>query len=176
MDNYAGKLLAAHPKLTQGIFANSVIYVYQDNPSGTIGIVLNKPTSWKVKEFLASKNFDYMGTEVIYKGGPVNEQAMVLLHDTDWYSSNSMPVGAGLAISSDLFMLEKLSMDNAPTQWRLFAGVAAWAPGQLHREMRSPAGWQVAIPDNSVVFDKDGERQWNNAIQLCSQQLIDQYI
>ena len=144
--------------------------------STRVGILLNKPTSWKVKDFLASKNYDYIGSEVIYKGGPVNEQAIVLLHDNDWYSSNTMQVGADLAISSDVLMLEKLSMSNTPKQWRLFAGVAAWAPGQLDREMRSPVGWQVATPDSSIIFDRDGERQWNKAIQLCSQQLIDQYI
>jgi putative transcriptional regulator len=176
MRHYEGRLLVAHPKLTEGAFAYSVIYVYQDNASGTVGIVLNKPTSWKVKEFLASKDFDYLGSQVIYKGGPVNEQAIVMLHDDNWYSSNTMPVGANLAISSDLLMLEKISMDNTPSQWRLFAGVAAWAPGQLEREIRSPIGWQIATPDKSIVFDKDGERQWNKAIQLCSQQLIDQYI
>jgi putative transcriptional regulator len=176
MRNYEGKLLVAHPKLTEGAFAYSVIYVYQDNASGTVGIVLNKPTSWKVKEFLASKNFDYLGSEVIYKGGPVNEQAIVLLHDNDWYSSNTMQIGSGLAISSDVLMLDKISTSNTPAQWRLFAGVAAWAPGQLVREMHSPVGWQVATPNDSIVFDRDGERQWNKAIQLCSQQLIDQYI
>jgi putative transcriptional regulator len=176
MRNYEGKLLVAHPKLTEGVFACSVIYVYQDNAAGTIGLVLNKPATWKIKDFLNSKGFDYIGSEVIYKGGPVNEQAIVMLHDDDWYSSNTMQIGAGLAISSDIVMLEKISTDNISGQWRLFAGVAAWAPGQLEREMRSPLGWQVAVPDRSIVFDRDGERQWNKAIQLCSQQLIDQYI
>jgi putative transcriptional regulator len=176
MRDYEGKLLVAHPKLTESSFACSVIYVYQHNHAGTIGLVLNKPTTWKINDFLLSKGYSYEGGEVIYKGGPVNEQAIVMLHDDDWYSSNTMQIGNGLAISSDVVMLEKLSTDNSPTQWRLFAGVAAWAPGQLEREMRSSLGWQVATPDRSIVFDRDGERQWNKAIQLCSQQLIDQYI
>jgi putative transcriptional regulator len=177
MQNYQGKLLVAHPNLKDGLFVNSVIYLYQDNPTGSLGIVLNKPTTWRVKRFLEEKNYSYEGTEVFYKGGPVNENAVVLLHTNEWYSSNTIQVGNGLAISSDTTMLEKMSMGNSPKQWRIFSGVAAWAPRQLELEMRSTNGWQIAEPDDcSIVFDRDGERQWNSAVQLCSKQLIDQYI
>lgn len=172
-----GKLLVAHPNIKDSAFAHSVIYLYQDSVAGSVGIVLNKPTTWRVHRYLAEKGYNYDGTEVFYKGGPVNENAVVMLHTDEWYSSNTMQVGNGLAISSDTLMLEKISQGNTPKQWRIFSGIAAWAPKQLDLELRSTNGWQIAEPEDcAIVFDRDGERQWNSAVQLCSKQLIDQYI
>jgi len=176
MESYQGKLLVSHPNLKDGSFMHSVIFLYQDNHNGAVGLVLNKPTVYRLDHFLLERGLDYLGLEVFYKGGPVNENAIVMLHDDDWYSSNTVQVGNGLAITSDLVMLEKIATGNTPNQWRLFTGVSAWAPGQLSLEMKSANGWQIADPNDSIVFDQDGERQWNKAIQLCSQQLIDQYI
>lgn len=175
-ESYQGKLLVAHPNLKDGMFARSVVYLYQHSKDGAIGIVLNRATTWRVDHFLLEKGFDFSGLEVFYKGGPVNESAIVMLHNDDWYSSNTMQVGNGLAISSDLTMFEKLSMNNVPKDWRIFTGISAWGPGQLEMEVNALNGWQIAEPNDSIVFDQDGERQWNKAIQLCSQQLIDQYI
>lgn len=173
---HKGKLLVAHPMLNEGIFARSVILVYQDDGNGTLGLVLNKPTKWTVKGLLADKGLGYEGTEHIYKGGPVNEQAIVMLHEDNWYSSNTAQVGNGLAITSDVHMMEKLSMDNRPVNWRMFAGITGWAPGQLDMELKSRNGWLTCESNDSIVFDKDGERQWNKAVQTCASQMINSYI
>lgn len=175
--NYEGKLLVAHPNLT-GFFARTVIFVYQDDPAqGTLGIVLNKPTRYTVEEVINERGLGYYGTEHVYRGGPVNESAIFLLHEDNWYSSNTMQIGnTGLAITSDSLMIEKLSMDNGPLAWRMCVGVAGWSPGQLQQEMNSIQGWLTCDANDSIVFAKDGERQWNQALQLCANQTIDSYI
>ena len=176
METYKGKLLVAHPMLTSGLFARSVVYIYQDDlNNGTLGLILNKPTPYKVSSLLAERNMDYLGSEHVYKGGPVNEQAIVMLHEDNWYSSNTIQTSKGLAISSDIHMMEKLSMDNKPTEWRSFAGISAWSPGQLKAELKSSKGWLTCDADPSIVFAKDGERQWNRAVQMCANQMIDSY-
>jgi putative transcriptional regulator len=177
METYKGKLLVAHPMLTKGLFARSVIYVYQDDATnGVLGLILNKPTPYKVSSLLAERNMDYTGNEHVYKGGPVNEQAIVMLHEDKWYSGNTVQTSTGLAISSDIYMMEKMSFDNKPTEWRMFAGIAGWTPGQLDLEIKRQNGWLTCDADPSIVFAKDGERQWNNAVQKCANQMIDQYL
>lgn len=173
--SYKGKLLVAHPNLNEGVFARSVIFVYQDDGNGTVGLILNKPTQWRVSQLLREKGMLYEGSEHVYKGGPVNEHAVIMLHEDQWYSSNTLQVSKGLAVTSDIPMMEKLAMGNAPACWRLFAGVAGWAPGQLQLELKSRVGWLTCDANDSIVFDKDGERQWNKAVQMCSQQMIDHY-
>ena len=174
--NYEGKLLVAHPNLT-GWFARTVIFVYQDDPEqGTMGLVLNKPTRVKVADIINEKGFFYNGTEHVYKGGPVNENAVFLLHEDNWYGSNTFQIGnTGLAITSDAVMMEKLSMGNYPIVWRMLTGAAGWRPGQLQQEMQSIHGWLTCDANDSILFAKDGERQWNTALQMCANQTIDSY-
>jgi putative transcriptional regulator len=175
MNTYKGQLLVAHPNITEGVFARSVIFVYQDDGNGTLGFILNKPTKWTVNKLLAEKGIPYEGPEYVYKGGPVNESAVVMLHEDNWYSSNTIQVSKGLAITSDIHMMQKLSMDNKPVNWRMFVGIAGWSPGQLALELRSRNGWLTCAADPSIVFAKDGERQWNSAVQSCASQTIDNY-
>lgn len=174
--NYEGKLLVAHPDLNEGIFSRSVIFVYQDDGNGTIGIVLNKPTRFTVAGLLAERGLEYLSNEHIYKGGPSNERAIVMLHEDQWYSSNTIQCGLGLALTSDTMMMEKMAVGNAPLEWRMFAGVSTWGSGQLVSEIKRRNGWLVCDADSSIVFDKDGERQWNSAVKLCGAQMIDFYI
>ena len=175
--NYEGKLLVAHPNLTD-FFSRTVIFIYQDDPNqGTLGLVLNKPTRIKVADIVTEKGLGYAGSEHVYKGGPVNENAVFLLHEDNWYGSNTFQIGnSGLAITSDTVMMEKLSQGNYPTGWRMCTGCAGWRPGQLQQEMTSVYGWLTCDADCSIVFAKDGERQWNQALQMCANQKIDQYI
>ena len=174
--NYEGKLLVAHPNLGD-FFHRSVIFIYQDDPSsGTMGLLLNKPTRIKVADIIGERGLPYGGTEHVYKGGPVNENAVFLLHEDQWYGSNTMQIGnSGLAITSDAVMMEKLSMGNYPQGWRMCTGVAAWKPGQLQQEMNSTVGWLTCDSNRSIVFDKDGDRQWNKSLQMCANQTIDSY-
>ena len=174
--NYEGKLLVAHPSVADW-FARTVIFVYQDDTNqGTMGLVLNKPTRIKVSDIIIEKGYNYAGTEHVYKGGPVNENAVFLLHEDNWYASNTFQIGnSGLAITSDAVMMEKLSMGNYPLGWRMCTGCAGWHPGQLQQEMNSLHGWLTCDANSSIVFDQDGERQWNKALQLCANQTIDSY-
>lgn len=173
--NFTGKILVAHPMLTD-FFARSVILIYQDDTkSGTSGLILNKPTQIKVSKIVEDRNLPYGGTEHIYMGGPVNKEAILMLHEDGWYSQNTMQIGNGLAVTSDNLMVEKLSMLNTPFAWRMTLGMCGWTPGQLIRECNSQYGWLVGEADKNIVFAKDGERQWNKALQMCANQKIDSY-
>ncbi len=174
--NYEGKLLVAHPNQAD-FFSRTVIFVYQDDTNqGTLGLVLNKPTRITVGDIVTEKGLSYTGTEHVYKGGPVNENAVFLLHEDNWYGSNTFQIGnTGLAITSDAVMMEKLSMGNYPIGWRMITGVAGWRPGQLQQEINNIHGWLTCDANDSIVFNKDGERQWNMALQMCANQTIDSY-
>ena len=174
--NYSGKLLVAHP-MVNDFFHRSIIFIYQDDvKTGTIGLVLNKPTTVPIRQIVLERNMEYNGSEHMYKGGPVNENAVIMLHEDGWYCSNTLQVsGTGLAITSDDVMMQKLSMNNGPTAWRMFMGMSGWHPGQLQNEINSRYGWLVCDANPGIVFDQDGERQWNKALQLCSKEKIDSY-
>lgn len=182
--SYVGKLLIAHPNVKTGnIFHRSVIYIYQhDKKSGTVGVIVNKASRYTIADVANEKGIPFDDTSKhVYHGGPVNTRALVLLHSDDWTSKNTVSAGKKLSVSSDEFMLEKLSLSSQPAYWRLFGGMCAWAPGQLDAELRGEwpyrpeNSWLVAESNDSLVYNYQGDKQWQKCFEASSNQLFDQY-
>lgn len=179
----AGHLLIAHPKLSKtNPFSKTVIYVYESNSQGIMGLVLNKETSYSIKELCKNKGLIYPESYTnLHHGGPLNETALVMLHTNEWYSDNTAHAGAGLCVSSDNRMLQTLAHGQVPLYWRMFTGMCAWTKNQLEMEMRGQFpykpenSWLTAEANDDIVFEYDGEEQWNQAIELSSQQMINQF-
>lgn len=184
MDNKVGKLLVAHPNLPQSDwFRKTVIYIYSDTEQyGTLGVTLNVETSTTVKKLCYDKGIIYPSEQpLIHKGGPVSEQSILLLHSDDWTSTNTTTAGPGYFLSSDNTMLSRLSMGDQPAYWRLFLGLASWAPGQLDLELNgqfpytAAHSWLTCDANDDIMFNYDGEEQWKAAVELCSHQMINTY-
>jgi len=122
------------------------------------------------------KGFGFDGANMVYRGGPVNESALVMIHTDDWYSTNTMQISSGIAISSDELMIQKVAMQNQPTLWRMYQGVSAWAPKQLEAELQVPNSWLIAdVPYVDFLFNNQGSNQWMEAIEICSKQTISNF-
>jgi len=185
MQNYVGKLLISHPNVPpDNIFSRTVIYIYQhDERAGTVGVIINKRSRYPITEVAGEKGINFADTsKFVYHGGPVNQQALVLLHTDDWNSSNTAVAGKSLCVSSDNHMLEKIGVGNEPAYWRLFGGMCGWAPGQLNAELsgewpyRPENSWLIADAIEDIVFSLDGDKQWQKCFQLSSDQLFKQYL
>ena len=179
-----GKILIANPTMTsENPFAKTVIYIYADDPvQGTTGVILNKPTENSVQDLCYDHKVTYPSSAPkVHLGGPVNRTAIVLLHTDDWNSQNTALAGNNLLISSDKLMFLKLSQGNEPIYWRMMVGLSSWAPDQLDMELKGQFPynkthqWLTADPNEDIIFGYDGEEQWNKALELYSQQMIDFY-
>lgn len=179
----AGKILIAHPNLTStNPFYKSVILLYKDDAESTQGIILNKPSEFHITDFFRRRGLEIpMQKETMRFGGPLKTQQVLMLHADGWYSSSTVPVTPGIALSSDDFMMQKIAMGDFPRYYRMFVGVSGWAPGQLNAEFKGKApfkpenSWLIADADNDVVFDHDSQRQWDKAVQRSSQEMINNF-
>ena len=183
--SYVGKCLVAHPNLpSTNWFHNTVIYIYQEHARlGTLGLCLNVPTTASVRALLNTKGIIYPeGISQVHKGGPVNEQAIFLLHSDEWESGNTISAGPGYRLSSDEKMLELLSNGYQPAYWRMFVGICGWGPGQLEAELKGTFpytkenSWLVCNASDELLFGTDSEKQWTKALEISSSQMFDQYI
>ena len=177
MQSCLGKLLISHPSFPkQSPFSRSIIYIYQDDAvNGTAGIVLNKPSRTSVSMLCEQNQLMFGDTRpMMHMGGPVNTSALLLLHSDDWSSSNTASAGGRLRISSDNHMFLKLCQGNEPVYWRAFFGYSTWTPGQLQNELDNSM-WLTADADEHTIYNYDGDKQWNSALELYSQQTIDSY-
>ena len=179
--DYTGQLLIARPRNNDRFFKRSVILVYESNRAGTIGVILNQKTNHTCQNLLSQHNLIYNGPEYVYQGGPVNDNALILVHSNEWFCENTMKVNEHFSVTSHKDMFDRLAMGQGPRRWRLCAGIAAWNDEQLQGEMSGQTPWNpehswlTANSNESIIWDHDGDHQWNNAVELSSYQLIKQY-
>lgn len=179
---YKGKLLVATPVLNNNVvFQQSVVYIYDENPTtGQIcGVILNKPSQFKISSLGSLKDIPFDPTlemTFVHKGGPVQDTSIILLHTNEWVSSNTLNAMNELAITSDLLMIEKLASGSEPKGWRMFAGMSVWTKEQLNAEVQGNNAWLICDPTATAVFDFNEEEQWLKGLELCSQQMLSNYI
>jgi len=173
--SYAGRYLIARPHL-QGVFSRSVIYIYEDLPTGSAGLMINRATGKELKDILATHGIPYPSKiDPVYLGGPVATNSLMMIHTDDFVSSNTLFTPNEICISSDDLMVEKLVNRARPTAFKLCAGRSQWAPGQLHHEVESNS-WLVADLPSNILYDWGSDKTWDRAVEIASKQMFKQYI
>lgn len=170
-----GKCLIARPSITDPLFRKTVVLIYEQFPEYTTGLILNKRTpSLEVKDILSNRGYDSVESDPIYIGGPVNQKAISLLHSSNWYSSNTMPVNDQINISSDDLMMFKFVNGDVPDNFRFFLGNSVWHSQQLIGEIDNNY-WLVNSLDIDDIFNYDGREMWDLAIETTARDVMDKF-
>ena len=125
-----------------------------------MGVVLNRPSPIPVEEAvppLADLPGLAGGDGLVYVGGPVQPDAIVVLADF------AEPERAGVLVFGTIgFVPGDVESDSVGElrRARVFAGYAGWGPGQLEDEL-AESSWvlEPALPDE--VFTDDPEQLWS---------------
>jgi putative transcriptional regulator len=162
-----GQLLVATPEMKDSRFAETVIYMVKHDADGAFGLVINRPMAKGPFEDLL-KGFgteinDAKGEVLIHYGGPVSMQQGFVLHSDDIMIESSMKVANGIAMTADVKMIEAMARGKGPKQSLVMLGYTGWAPGQLEMELRANS-WFVTPGDKSLIFGKDAEKKWQQAM------------
>lgn len=158
-----GALLVAAPELEDPNFAHSVVLVLRHDDSGTLGLVLNRPTSLpptQVFPELSPALDDFAGT--LHRGGPVAPARVLYL-----VTGLAAAVVQGAEIIEDLFVSgdldqlgQAMSLSAGGEGVRLYAGHAEWAAGQLERELAvgsfklAPATIELVLGEPAVMWEQ----------------------
>ena len=130
----AGDLLISHPYWSD---EQRVCLITEHTAHSSLALELNTPAEVTFAELVMEKGISVGLNDRVYTGGDYNTHALVMLHDCDWYSSNTMQVDENWSISSDYHMIDKLAMGNLPTEFRVMLGITAWGKGDLDHELAS---------------------------------------
>ena len=135
----AGKLLVATPRLVDPNFERTVVLVLDHDESGTLGVVLNRPSPVPVGDIL--HDWDDLVAEpgVLFHGGPVaTDSALAVASLPAGQDPDGDPVGFRRLFGDtgiiDLDTPTEL-LDDAISRMRIFAGYAGWGDGQLVAEI-----------------------------------------
>jgi putative transcriptional regulator len=158
-----GRLLIATPRIRDGIFDRSVVFVLQHDDSGAAGVVLNRPS--EVLVFSVLPRWDDAATPpaVVFTGGPVADRQLLGVA-----RFRPDPLTGALTVGT-----VNLDVDPDPTRVaavRVFAGYAGWSAGQLEDEVVA-GGWYVVPAEADDPFTTDPGGLWRQVLRRQPGQL-----
>ena len=151
----AGSALVAAPGLRDPNFRRTVVLIIEHRMSGTLGVVLNRPSDVPVGDVLPSWGPHATVPQSLYVGGPVEQRAALCVA--------ALPAGMDATSTEGMISLRGplalLDLDADPDVMapqlrglRVFAGYAGWGTGQLDGEI-DRGDWVVvpALPDDVLA-------------------------
>lgn len=170
-----GNLLIAPPSVKGNFWYKTVIMITEHHSAGSVGLVLNKRSDLSLASFGDQLGYELDMPGFVYHGGPTNSKSLTLLHTPEWTCKNTLRIHEDFAISSADDILPRLAAGDCPEQWRIFLGMAGWAPKQLLNEIKGAhpyekSSWCTANSDLELVFGSDNKDQWCNALDRSGQE------
>lgn len=161
----APTFLIAVPQLGDPHFFRGVVLVLEHGEEGSMGLILNKPSSLAYSTFFKSQSMRYKGDQkaLVYQGGPVQTDRAFLLHDSDHDGPETEHVLDRVRLSYSLESLRMLA-DDPPKHLRIFLGYAGWGPGQLAKEVTAGA-WLLSTAEPDLVFNTPPSKVWEAALR-----------
>ena len=155
-----GVFLIASPHLKDPNFRQTVVLICEHGPGGSLGLVVNRRTDQHIMDVLPQATGLHEKTGLVYRGGPVQKDSLLILHRISGEIPESQPIFDGVCLGGDLVVLEQVCAQDGPGDLiRVYMGYAGWAPGQLQFELAT-GSWLVTPADLKVVFARDPLQSW----------------
>lgn len=156
MDSLQGQLLISSPLLHDPNFRRTVVLMTHHDDEGAMGLVLSRPSEIRVAEAVPELA-DLPGDELVYVGGPVQPEAVVVLVEHE--AEPELPIVGNIA-----FMQADTELDELDTvRARVFAGYSGWGPGQLEGELEV-SSWIVVPAEPDDAFAPDPDELWRTVL------------
>ena len=167
-----GVFLVAEARLTDPNFSRSVVLIIHHGQTGSLGVVINRPTTTRLSRLLPDIRTLKDRPDLLYFGGPVMHDALVMLLRSPDPPPSSVPIFEDVYFSQSIDGLtDVLRKGASPNAFRIYAGYAGWAPGQLEAELVR-GDWRVIPGDPGAIFEKDPDTIWPEMIRRSSRQFI----
>lgn len=157
------------PALMDSFFYHSVVYLFEHNEKGAMGLIINHPTHIMLSElldYLALKTINDTSkvTPVLF-GGPVQKgQGMVLHNSTEnWQATTALTKDLFLTTSIDI--LAEIGNPKGPDKSLVTLGYAGWSADKLEQEIAENS-WLTVNADPEVIFNTPVENRWEAAAKL----------
>ena len=159
MDSLAGKLLISSPSLVDPNFRRTVVLMTHHDEEGAVGLVLSRPSELRIDEAVPDLGDLPYADDVLFLGGPVQPEAVVVLVELDEPFEDTEPIVGGVVYMPPDADPDELRASRA----RVFAGYSGWGPGQLEAELAEPS-WIVVAALPADVFAPDPDELWRTVL------------
>lgn len=160
-----GSLLVATPGLTDGGFRRTVVYIIDHQKSGTLGVVLNRPSALALTDVLPGWEPYSSRPRSIFIGGPVEQRTALCLG----VMRTGRTARVGMRNVNGPVVLVDLDTEPEPLAelvkgLRIFAGYAGWVTDQLAGEI-ARGDWIVVPALPCDVMAADGDDLWGRVLR-----------
>jgi putative transcriptional regulator len=159
-----GCLLVAMPALTDPTFAGTVVFVVDHSDTGTVGVVLGRPSQVGIRDVLPGWCDLAVDPGVFHVGGPCETDTALCLG-----IATGPEGGTGLRRVAGAVHL--VDLDSDPDEvarelsgLRVFAGYAGWSAGQLAQEIAEGAWACVPGTAADVLSRASGPSLWRQVL------------
>ncbi len=162
VESLKGQLLLASPALFDPNFRRTVVLVTEHNEEGAAGLVLNRRSHTAVAEAVPDLVPLVEDEELVYVGGPVQQEAVLCLAEFEDPEDAAMLVVDHVGFipgDGDFGMLA-----GGTRRARVFAGYAGWGPGQLEAELEA-SSWIVEDAASSDLFAEPEVDLWGSILR-----------
>lgn len=160
MNNFSNQFLVAMPQLNDSYFHRTVLYIYQHNSEGAMGVVINKPSPYSLADICDLAGVKCKNTAAkelpVLKGGPVANDQVFLLQRIQLEEKSEICISANRADLEKL--VESDSLDNV----MVFMGYSGWAANQLDQELVADH-WLLVPSSAKVMFETPFAERWQQA-------------
>jgi putative transcriptional regulator len=162
VESLKGQLLLASPALFDPNFRRTVVLVTEHNEEGAAGLVLNRRSDTPVADAVPALVPLVEDEELVYVGGPVQQEAVLCLAEFDDPEDAAMLVvdHVGFVPGDGDFSL----LAGGTRRVRVFAGYAGWGPGQLEAELEA-SSWIVEDSARADLFAEPETDLWGSILR-----------
>jgi putative transcriptional regulator len=160
-----GNLLVAMPSLSDPTFAGTVVYVLDHSETGTLGVVLGRPSQVEIRDVLPGWCDLAVEPGVFHVGGPCETDTALCLATSPAAVAADGPLRrvAGTVYLVDLDS-DPADLHDELEGLRVFAGYAGWSAGQLAGEIAEGAWACVPGRPEDVLSAVAGPELWRSVM------------
>lgn len=136
VESLTGWLLVSSPALVDPNFRRTVVLMTHHDAEGAVGLVLSRPSELEIADAVPELGELPCVDEVLYVGGPVQPEAVVVLVEFDEMAGEAEPIVGNVAYLPP----DEVAGDLPLRRARVFAGYSGWGPGSSRASSRSPPG------------------------------------
>jgi len=164
--NLVNKCLIATPAIKDPLFASSLVYMCEHNEDGSMGLVINHPTTQHLEEIFDQLNIkcgdENIRNQPVYLGGPVQLEQGFVLHTTAGNWQKNIEISSGIYLTSSMDILEAIAVDKGPSEYMVILGFSGWASGQLESELQENS-WLTSSAGKELLFHENSDDKWQMA-------------
>lgn len=165
-NSLANHLLIAMPQLSDPHFYRSVVYICENQPEGTVGLIINRPMSMPmglVFEQMDITPINHAKNSLpLLFGGPLQPERGFVIHRPKgtWRSSLILQEDVNVTTSKDI--IHAIAADEGPKDALVTLGYTGWNEEQLEFELINNL-WLVCPYTPELLYDVPFDKRWEMA-------------